>query len=549
MVDIFRDKKIWEQVRTDSKYKFLLDELWSAYDKYCKDKEIPMIKFSDEVDFLYTGSRAVYNEKFFARRHQLSVYTMLCLIYPEKDEYMIKLQDIVCDMCNEHSWEVPAHRPGSNLNKRDGLCLFSCETGLYLAEIKQLFIDRLHPLVIERITEEIDRRILKSFENERTWIEDLKSNWAAVCGGCLGLTFMYESAERFYNVKPRIDKMMANYLNGIGDDGTTSEGAAYWNYGMCFYTMYYEALRRVTYGRSPSGFKKDKIKKFAEFYSSICLSDDVSTSFSDSTKSAGCNLWLVHFLKKEFDIIMPPAKMTYLNFEQTSTLIRAFMYYNPEYTTEHIAPGEKFFDVVGWYIKRTKTYGFATKGGHNAEEHNHNDIGSFIVAKDDKQILADLGCAQYTAQNFGADRYKILNNSSRGHSVPIVNGAEQGTGKDYFGTISVEKDVNIDMSKAYPVAISKFNRNFKLSDNVVTLKDTFDSGLDITERFVTEIEPNISDDMICIDCATLTYSKGWTPKVTVEKIPNHDGDSTRCVYLIDFVPTQKTDTFELKVKF
>ena len=47
----------------------------------------------------------------------------------------------------------------------------------------------------------------------------------------------------------------------------------------------------------------------------------------------------------------------------------------------------------------------AAKGGHNGESHNHNDVGSFIVAVDGVPAVADAGRPTYTAQTFGPDRY------------------------------------------------------------------------------------------------------------------------------------------------
>ena len=77
---------------------------------------------------------------------------------------------------------------------------------------------------------------------------------------------------------------------------------------------------------------------------------------------------------------------------------------------------------------------FAAKCGHNGEEHNHNDIGSFILADDSGQLLVDLGCMEYTKENFGTQtRYTLLQNSSLGHSVPIIGGHPQKEGKEFFG--------------------------------------------------------------------------------------------------------------------
>ena len=72
----------------------------------------------------------------------------------------------------------------------------------------------------------------------------------------------------------------------------------------------------------------------------------------------------------------------------------------------------------------------ALKGGHNAEHHNHNDVGSFVVALGDATPLLDPGSEVYTARTFSSRRYesKVLN--SFGHPVPRVAGQLQRPGRD-----------------------------------------------------------------------------------------------------------------------
>ncbi len=68
------------------------------------------------------------------------------------------------------------------------------------------------------------------------------------------------------------------------------------------------------------------------------------------------------------------------------------------------------------------------KGGHNAENHNHNDVGSFSVVSGKTMVICDPGGEVYTARTFGPHRYdsKVIN--SFGHAVPVVAGKLQQTG-------------------------------------------------------------------------------------------------------------------------
>ena len=74
----------------------------------------------------------------------------------------------------------------------------------------------------------------------------------------------------------------------------------------------------------------------------------------------------------------------------------------------------------------------AAKGGHNAESHNHNDIGNFVVYRDGKPLLVDAGVETYTAKTFGPNRYDIWTMQSAYHSLlPTVDGVMQSPGREY----------------------------------------------------------------------------------------------------------------------
>jgi hypothetical protein len=74
--------------------------------------------------------------------------------------------------------------------------------------------------------------------------------------------------------------------------------------------------------------------------------------------------------------------------------------------------------------------GVSLKGGHNAEYHNHDDLGSFVVALGKELLILDPGGEVYSYRTFGKDRYvsKLLN--SYGHPVPLVAGQRQREGRD-----------------------------------------------------------------------------------------------------------------------
>lgn len=73
----------------------------------------------------------------------------------------------------------------------------------------------------------------------------------------------------------------------------------------------------------------------------------------------------------------------------------------------------------------------AAKGGHNAESHNHNDVGNFIVYADGSPLLIDIGVETYTAKTFSSNRYDIWTMQSQYHNLPTINGVQQKDGREY----------------------------------------------------------------------------------------------------------------------
>lgn len=106
----------------------------------------------------------------------------------------------------------------------------------------------------------------------------------------------------------------------------------------------------------------------------------------------------------------------------------------------------------------------AVKGGHNAEAHNHLDVGSCIVAVDGSPVLIDLGQPTYTAQTFGPRRYEIWTMRSAWHNLPVIGGLEQAPGADHAArdvTLIDGADatgLELDIAGAYPLPEGRYIR-------------------------------------------------------------------------------------------
>ena len=550
MFKFLKDKEKWKEIRSRDDYKLLRDQLWSEYDLVCKDKEIPQLPFDIWFESIKTGNRKMFEDLYFIRRRQLSVYALLSLIYPENQEYISKLENILCEICNEYSWCVPFHLPCDRLNSRNTIDLFAAETGLYLTEIKYVLSERLNPLVSERISEEVDKRIINAFRNGAFFFENVKSNWAAVCGGAVGTVLLYEAPDAYMELKPRIEKCMSNYLEGIGDDGSVSEGESYWAYGFGFYCLYNDMLKRYTLDRLDY-FRNEKVEKIAGFFSGICMSSGTVYSFSDCSQNLTYNIALLYYLNKRFGVNVPPVEYGGLSLSKFSWAIRSFLYYDPDIKNTNIQNGVSYYDKLQCYIKRNDKYAFAIKGGHNMEEHNHNDVGSFVITADNRQLLCDLGAPLYTGSALSEKAYETEpQKSSFGHNVPIINGKGQGYGREYFGTLTVsESDIKVDMKHAYLEKPEKLLRKVSLKEDSIILTDEYDGTGSFSERFVSDIKPEIGEGYIRISGMTISFNKDSFNADLNEIQTFHHSGKQRIVYLIDIIPKVKMNEAEIIFEF
>jgi len=243
--------------------------------------------------------------------------------------------------------------------------------------------------------------------------------------------------------------------------------------------------------------------------------------------------------------------------------LRAFTWYEESYASERgNAPLDFFAPSSEWLVRRNAHYGFAAKGGTNNEPHNHNDVGSFILSANGRQILCDLGGGIYSAQYFNpATRYGFLHCSSRGHSVPMIGAALQKFGAEYRARAVTYENGTLcmDSAGAYDLPeLESLVRTFTFTNESVTLEDRFSyTGKDaLTERFVTLDRPILADaGVLTVGGATLTYdSARVTLTVNEEDVLHKSNESEKrpkaseTVYLIDFTLREGVSAFTLTMK-
>ena len=536
------------------KSRFLQKELKSTKkwaDMWLKEP-IPPILLSEITAFSKTGARTPSETPYFNRRWRLAVYAILS-IFDYGQIYFDALEDIIWAICEETTWAVPAHY---DFNAKDLpienfqhiIDLFAAETGFALAEIYALLKDRLSERIKQRIRSYVRERIIYSYLHKPVpfWWERADNNWAAVCGGSVGGAFLQFGTET--EIKEALAQLLETmdcYLSGFGEDGACTEGLMYWNYGFGYFTYFADLLRQRTKGEIDL-FKDEKVKNIAHFHQKTFLVDNYTASFSDSEPKSGYFFGLMNYLYTEYDDIeLPPtahaATLCDDHCFRFAPILRQYAWYNPA-----AKPGRQkktaYYHLpdAQWYINKKPPFALAAKGGHNAESHNHNDIGSFTIFKGKENPLCDLGVGFYSQQYFHADtRYGFLCNSSAGHSVPIINGTLQKEGKAFCGSILSQDETHfaVDIAAAYPLPeLKTLVRRIEIGKRAITIRDTYSFSKQpdsIIERFITQLKPVQSGNTIQLGQSVLRFGDDVSYTVSRDIHTYHDG-TTSTVYLMDF---------------
>ena len=497
--------------------------LRERYEEVCKNtiKDEPLnIKFSKFRLFAEKGERNLYEYAFNQHVDKLTLYAYKTLIYG--DEYLYDLEDALYDVLSIYVWALPAHVPDINEENYYELDLASTAIGATVATIDYLLGDKLHPQLRKRIDTELRRRILDPFKKQIWHWEDRYNNWTSVCAGSTAVALMLKYPKEFDKLLPRFSENMRKFIAGFSDDGVCYEGAGYWGYGLSAFVMYAILVKKYTKGKIDY-FKDEKVKNICCFFEKVTLYPDVITCYGDTGTDIKINEFLLHSLKKIYndDIFIPQQSRMYLPVNQLAQLLLFLENYDPSVKSDELRNAEHYMSHAGWYTKRTDSYSLAARGGWNGDSHNHNDVGSFIFAVDNRQILCDMGTRYYTKDYFlMPDRYFYLETSSRGHNCPIINRQYQANLPERSTTQFSDGVFSVDFANIYGIdALKKLTRYFSSTEKSVTVRDEFkiDGEWSFTERLVSYAEPKITNGSIEIDKALITFDPS---KCKVSYVPD-----------------------------
>lgn len=476
------------------------------------------------------------------------------------------LVDLIFHICDEYTWCLPAHANLMNNPEPDEVIgiidLFQAETARLMTDISAIVGDKLPYYVNDRIEYEIRRRIIAHIGPDKYVWQDKECthNWAAVCPGGISVAVLkYATDDEKERILPILEVSMNRYLSGFNDDGCCLEGYEYWSYGFGYYLIYAMAMNDYSNGKI-NLFENEKVKQIAMYPSRIRMGKTKAVSFSDVGDIFEFSPGMICLLRKKYGnkILYPAIELGTAKGNVYS--VKELLWFDTEYESDKNDSLTTFFEDSQWYVKQGEKYSFAVKGGHNCEPHNHNDIGSFMVVTENDDIpLADLGKAIYRRETFDPKlRYNLLNNSSRGHSVPVVNGEYQKDGKNFkaknvnAGEVFFEADIEGAYEEG---AVKKINRRFDLKDSSIVLCDTIEYSektKEVMERFVSRTKPEVCDGYVDLKTAKILYnSEKYKVSLSQDRYRNHTNVEDVLVYFMDFKGINANETvfeFEILIK-
>jgi hypothetical protein len=419
------------------------------------------------------------------------------------------------------------------------------------------------------VTAEIDRRILTpllerddfgwmGFGGQRVnnWNPWICSNWIA------SALLSEEDGERRVALVAKAVRALDNFIDPYPRDGGCDEGTSYWGAAGAAMYVCLELLHGATNG-AVDVFADKHIADIGRFIYRVQIAGRYFVNFADAPALVSPSPSTVYSYGRRIgDERMArlgawaAADQDVVNRGHSGALGKQLQ---GLFATEGLhetdpkppLPRDVWLDVIEVMVacdREGSSDGFflAAKGGHNAESHNHNDVGNFVVYLDGKPVLVDAGVEAYTSKTFSSRRYEIWTMRSQYHSLPTVNGVEQAPGREFasadavYACDDVTASVTVDIAGAYPAdaAIDTWSRAFRLErGNSVTVTDSYElrgAGASVTWNLITACDATIlPDGVIALEETSLASGRtsgaarlhydSQALAATVEELPIEDG--------------------------
>ena len=465
------------------------------------------------LEFKRNGNRSHYEAVRDRRRKKLQELVIAECV-EAKGRFVDEIANGIWLTCEETFWGLPAHlgaqKAGSGLPDvaEPIVDLFAAETANLLSWTAYLIAPQLtavSKLIPERIRLETDYRVLTpcltrddfgwmGFKGgaPNNWNPWISSNWMTAA------LLLETDEKRRQAAVSKILRCLDNFLNGYADDGGCDEGPGYWGRAGASLFDCLDLLHEAT-GSALNGFTFPLVHQIGLYICRAHIHDEWYTNFADAPARVSINGDLVYrfgkrvqdekmmahgafgaFLRNESGIPgdslgrQLPALFNLATLRQAPQAQALFR--------DAWLPG---IEVMAARVKADSAQGLylAAQGGHNAESHNHNDVGNFLVYANGMPAIIDVGVETYTAKTFSSKRYEIWTMQSAFHNCPTIDGVMQSAGRQFAASdVAYHADDNaaefrLNLAKAYPkeANLERWQRTLRLDrvKNEIEVSDEY----------------------------------------------------------------------------
>jgi len=447
------DREAWDQVGRSEAGRHLL----TLADEAGRDEPRAYITNEDCLYVIETADRSKF-DPLPARVRERQVLLPIAECIENQGRYLARIEDDIHRLCALNFWTFPLHERGRHLYNRTEIFtdLASVHYANNLVTALHLLGDRLRPATRDLIRREVETRLLQPFETriktgrDLYWWTIVTHNWNSVClSGVLScaLRLKDDPAERAWYLAVT-EKLIRHSEDGFEPSGFYTEGVSYWGYGYSHYIVAAELVRAAT-GGAIDWLKKPRVEGISHFGHRMEIQSGVYPSFADCKRDVVLPDWLMHWHNNRRDparsqraTAVPCRPFDPIHY-QFADVIHLVLFHqediNQAYAVERPRAVREWFEDVQYLICRPEPatpcrLAATFKGGDNAVNHNHNDLGTFTVISGREELLVDPGAEVYTQRTFGVHRYESDLLNSFGHPVPVVGGQLQFPDKSYHRT-------------------------------------------------------------------------------------------------------------------
>ncbi len=467
------------------------------------------------LQYIRDGNRSHYDALNTRQREKLATL-VFAEVFENQGRFLDEIADGIWAICEQTFWGSTAHlgmqRAGNGLPDvtEPIVDLFAAETGALLAWTDYLLgerLDKVSPLLRKRIRAEVDRRVLTPAsqrddfwwmgfgerKNVNNWNPWINSNWLAAV-----LLLEADPPRRTASVY-KIMRSLDNFTNIYPDDGASDEGPGYWGRAGASLFDNLELLRSATNGTIDI-YRAPLVRNMGQYIYRVYIKDQYFVPMGDASAKITPDAELVYQYGKRigdplmqgFGALLAQRRGPYQPGSSSPGRILPALFVAREIATaqdsEPLLGSVWLADLQLMAARSTPNSGVglyvAAWGGHNAQSHNHNDVGNFIVYGDGKPVLIDLGVETYSAKTFSSQRYEIWTMQSAYHNLPTINGVMQAAGREFqaqavsFNETANRVTFSADIASAYPAeaAVLRWQRRVTLDRRApaVELEDRYE---------------------------------------------------------------------------